>query len=52
MRRDTDAEATSVAKYAVIGDVLNERSRRLWAVTESGGRRFARDAVRSMLRLI
>jgi hypothetical protein len=35
MQRDIDLEATIVAKYAVVSPVLNERSRRLWAATES-----------------
>ena len=35
MQRDTDLEATIVAKYAVVAPVLDERSRRLWAATES-----------------
>ena len=35
MQRDIDLEATIVAKYAVVSPVLDERSRRLWAATES-----------------
>ena len=35
MQRDVDLEATIVAKYAVVSPVLDERSRRLWAATES-----------------
>ena len=34
MRRDTATEATIVAKYAAISDLLDERSRRLWAAAE------------------
>ena len=35
MQRDRDLEATIVAKYAVLGELLDERARRLWAATES-----------------
>jgi len=35
VRRDTDLEATLVAKYVVMGPLLNERPRRLWAAAES-----------------
>ena len=35
MRRDTDLEATIVAKYAALSPLLNERARRLWAAAES-----------------
>jgi len=35
MRRETDLEATLVAKYVVMGPLLNERTRRLWAAAES-----------------
>ena len=38
-------EATIVAKYAVVAAVLNERSRRLWAATESGAIGYGGDAV-------
>ena len=30
MQRDLDLEATLVAKYVVMGPLLNERTRRLW----------------------
>ena len=35
MQRDTDLEATIVAKYAALSELLNERARRRWAATES-----------------
>ena len=35
MRRDEELESAIVLKYAVVAPVLNERSRRLWAATES-----------------
>jgi hypothetical protein len=35
VRRDIDLEATLVAKYVVMGPLLNERTRRLWAAAES-----------------
>jgi len=35
LRRDTDLEATLVAKYAALSPLLNERARRLWAAAES-----------------
>lgn len=35
MRRDEELESAIVSKYAIVAPVLNERSRRLWAATES-----------------
>ncbi len=35
MRRDTDLEATIVAKYTALSELLDERVRRRWAATES-----------------
>ena len=35
MRRDTAMEATVVAKYSALSEVLDERARRLWAAAES-----------------
>ena len=35
MQRDGELEAAIVAKYAVLGELLDERARRLWAATES-----------------
>ena len=35
MQRNVELEATIVAKYAVVSPVLDERSRRRWAATES-----------------
>lgn len=45
MRRDTDIEATIVAKYSAVGSVLNERQRRLWAATESLAIGYGGDAL-------
>jgi hypothetical protein len=45
VRRDTATEATIVAKYAVISDVLDERSRRLWAASESRALGYGGDAL-------
>jgi hypothetical protein len=45
MRRDTAMEETLVAKYAVIGEVLDERTRRLWAATESRAIGYGGDAL-------
>lgn len=45
MRRDTELEETIVAKYAAIGDLLNERARRLWAAAESRAIGFGGDTV-------
>lgn len=35
MQRDGELEATIVAKYAALAELLDERARRLWAATES-----------------
>ena len=35
MKRNTDVEATIVAKYVVMAPLLDERARRLWAAAES-----------------
>ena len=35
MKRDTDVEATIVAKFVVMSPLLDERARRLWAAAES-----------------
>jgi len=45
VRRDTDLEATLVAKYVVMEPLLNERTRRLWAAAESIGIGFGGDAI-------
>lgn len=45
MNRDTELEATIVAKYAVIAPLLNERTRRLWAATESRAIGYGGDAL-------
>ena len=45
MRRDTDLEATLVAKYVVMEPLLNERTRRLWAAAESIAIGFGGDAI-------
>jgi Rhodopirellula transposase DDE domain len=45
MRRDEAVEAAIVAKYAIIGPVLDERARRLWAATESRALGYGGDAV-------
>ena len=45
MRRDTDLEATLVAKYAALSPLLNERARRLWAAAESAAIGYGGDAV-------
>ena len=45
MRRDTELEETIVAKYAAIGDLLDERARRLWAAAESRAIGFGGDAL-------
>lgn len=45
MRRDTELEATIVAKYAAIACVLNEHARRLWAATESRAIGYGGDAI-------
>ena len=45
MQRDLDLEATLVAKYVVMGPLLNERTRRLWAAAESIAIGFGGDAI-------
>lgn len=45
MRRDTDLEATLVAKYAALSDLLDERTRRRWAATESVAIGYGGDAL-------
>jgi len=45
MRRDTELEATLVAKFAALGDLLDERARRLWAATESRALGYGGDSV-------
>src|SRR5688572_26815701 len=45
MRRNLEVEATIVTKYAALGDLLDERARRLWAATESRAIGYGGDAV-------
>ena len=45
MKRDIELEATLVAKYAAVGPVLDERSRRRWAAAESLAIGYGGDAV-------
>lgn len=45
MQRDTDLEATIVAKYAVLSELLDERARRCWAATESQAIGYGGDAL-------
>lgn len=45
MRRDTDLEATIVAKFAAVAGVLNERQRRIWAAVESRAIGYGGDAL-------
>ena len=45
MQRDLGLEAVIVAKYAAVGPVLDERSRRLWAATESRAIGYGGDAL-------
>jgi hypothetical protein len=45
VRRDIDLEAMMVAKYAAIGRLLDERSRRLWAASESRAIGYGGDAL-------
>jgi hypothetical protein len=45
VQRDLDLEATLVAKYVVMGPLLNERTRRLWAAAESIASGFGGDAI-------
>jgi len=43
--RDTDLEATIVAKFVVMAPVLDERARRLWAAAESAAIGYGGDAL-------
>ena len=45
MKRNDDLEATLVAKFSVMGPVLDERARRLWAAAESLAIGYGGDAV-------
>ena len=45
MQRDTATEETIVAKYSAIEGLLDERTRRLWAATESRAIGFGGDAL-------
>ena len=45
VRRDTATEATIVAKYAAIAELLDERARRLWAAAESQALGYGGDAL-------
>ena len=45
VRRNTEVEAALVAKFAAIGAVLNEKTRRLWAATESRAIGYGGDAL-------
>ena len=45
MKRDTDLEATLVAKHVVMAPLLDERARRLWAAAESPALGYGGDAV-------
>ena len=45
MRRNEDLEATIVAKFSVMGPVLDERARRLWAGAESVAIGYGGDAL-------
>ena len=45
MKRDTEIEATLVAKWATMGAVLDERGRRLWAAAESAALGYGGDSV-------
>ena len=45
MQRDTELEATIVAKYSAIYSELTERGRRLWAATESRAIGYGGDAL-------
>ena len=45
MTRDTEVEATLVAKWATMGPVLDERGRRLWAAAESVALGYGGDSV-------
>jgi hypothetical protein len=45
VKRDTDLEATIVAKFVVMGPLLDERGCRLWAAAESAALGYGGDAV-------
>jgi transposase len=45
MQRDAELEATIVAKYAALGGLLDERTRRLWAAAEARAIGYGGDAV-------
>ena len=45
MKRNTDVEATIVAKFVVMAPVLDERARRLWAAAESVALGYGGDAL-------
>jgi hypothetical protein len=45
MRRNEGSEAAIVTKYAVVGPLLDERGRRLWAATESRAIGYGGDAL-------
>ena len=45
MRRDIEIEATIVEKYSAISELLDERTRRLWAATESRALGYGGDAL-------
>lgn len=45
MRRDTDLEASLVAKYSALAQLLDERGRRLWCAAESRAIGYGGDAL-------
>jgi len=45
VQRDTDLEATLVAKFGVMAPLLDERGRRLWAAAESAALGYGGDAI-------
>jgi hypothetical protein len=45
VQRDTDLEATLVAKFVVMAPLLDERGRRLWAAAESAALGYGGDAI-------
>jgi hypothetical protein len=45
VKRDTELEATIVAKFVVMAPLLDERGRRLWAAAESAALGYGGDAV-------
>ena len=45
MRRDLELEASIVEKYAIVGPLLDERARRLWAAAESIAIGYGGDSV-------